>query len=214
MQTAKDDLLKERNSLLRRGLLVEYLSLAWMSVEGLVAMSAGFLTGSLAMLAFGGDSFIELISSYAVLTYLRKTLRNPTGSRRELATQRVEHVTALLLVALIPMIALGGAYSYLYGVEPESSLAGIAVAVGAVVIMPVLWVQKRRIGREANCVPLSIDAAESATCFFMSTALLSGLLINYFLNLPWIDYVATTIILAFVGKEAAESLREVTRKAD
>ena len=111
------------------------------------------------------------------------------------------------------MITVGGVYSYLSGIEAESSLAGIAVALGAVVIMPILWVQKRRIGGEANCLPLSIDAVESATCFFMSVALLGGLLVNYFLDLPWIDYFATAIILAFVMKEAAESHREVMEKA-
>ena len=185
-----------------------------MTVESLVAVSAGFLAGSLALLAFGGDSFIELISSYAVLTYLKRTLKNPKASRSELGTEGVEQVTVLLLISLIPMIIVGGVYSYLSGIEAESSLAGIAVALGAVVIMPILWVQKRRIGGEANCLPLSIDAVESATCFFMSVALLGGLLVNYFLDLPWIDYFATAIILAFVMKEAAESHREVMKEAD
>lgn len=185
-----------------------------MTVETLVAVSAGFLAGSLALLAFGGDSFIELISSYAVLTYLKRTLKNPKAGRSELGTVRVERITALLLVSLIPMIAVGGVYSYLSGVEPESSLAGITVGVGAAVIMPILWAEKRRIGREANCLPLSIDAVESATCFFMSVVLLGGLLINYFLDLPWIDYAATAIILAFVAKEATESLGEIMRKAN
>lgn len=80
--------------------------------------------------------------------------------------------------------------------------------------MPILWAEKKRIGKDANCLPLSIDAVESATCFFMSLALLGGLLVNYFLDLPWIDYVATAIILAFVAREAAESLREVMGKTD
>lgn len=200
-------------TLLRRGLWVEYVSLAWMLVESLVAIGAGLIAGSLALLAFGGDSFIELISSYAVADYIRKLLRNPTASRGELGAEQVERLTALLLISLIPMIALGGVYSYLSRIEPESSLAGIAVAAGAVVIMPILWFEKRRIGKEADCLPLSIDAVESATCFFMSVALLSGLLVNYILNLPWIDYVATAIILAFVVKEASESIREVMKRA-
>ena len=205
-------MLIERSKLLRRGLLVEYVSVAWITVESIVAVSAGFLAGSLALLAFGGDSFIELISSYAVLTYLKRTLKTPKASRSELGTEKIERITSFLLISLIPIIAVGGVYSYFSRIEPESSLAGIAIGVGAVVIMPILWVQKRRIGREANCLPLSIDAAESATCFFMSLALLGGLLVNYFLDLPWIDYFATAIILAFVMKEAAESHREVMEK--
>ncbi len=185
-----------------------------MLIESLVAMGGGLIAGSLALLAFGGDSFVELISSYAVAVYLRKLIRTPDATPREVGSERVERFTSLLLVSLIPMIALGGAYSYLSRIEPESSLAGIALAIGAVVIMPILWFEKRRIGKEADCLPLSIDSIESATCFLMSVTLLGGLLVNYFLHLPWIDYVATAIILGFVAKEVAESFKKVTKAAD
>jgi divalent metal cation (Fe/Co/Zn/Cd) transporter len=179
-----------------------------MLVESLVAISGGLIAGSLALLAFGGDSLVELISSYTVAVYIRNLLRNPESTRREVSSVQVERFATLLLISLIPMIALGGVYSYVSRIVPESSLAGIAVASVAVVIMPILWFEKRRIGKKADCRPLSIDAIESATCFLMSVALLGGLLVNYFLHMPWIDYVATAIILAFVAKEAAESLRE------
>ena len=103
---------------------------------------------------------------------------------------------------------MGATYSYFVGIRPESSLLGIGVAVGAVLIMPVLWIQKRRIGRETNCVPLSVDAIESATCFLMSLALLGGLLLNYLFKIGWVDYLTTAIILGFVGKESLEAFRE------
>jgi len=74
--------------------------------------------------------------------------------------------------------------------------------------MPILWIQKRMIGRETNCVHLSIDAIESATCFLLALALLGGLLVNYLFRIGWIDYLATVIILAFVGKESLEAIRE------
>jgi len=180
-----------------------------MLVESLVAIIGGLIAGSLALLAFGGDSFIELISSYAVAVYIRTLLRNPETTRIEVGSERVERFTTLLLISLIPVIALVGVYSYVSRIEPQPSIAGIAVASGAVVIMPVLWYEKRRIGKYADCRPLSIDAIESATCFLMSVALLGGLLVNYFMHVPWIDYVATAIILAFVAKEGAESLKEM-----
>jgi divalent metal cation (Fe/Co/Zn/Cd) transporter len=93
--------------------------------------------------------------------------------------------------------------------RPEGSPLGVAIAIGAVAIMPYLWLEKRRIGRETKCLPLSIDAVESATCFFMSLALLAGLLAEYLLGLWWADYVATAVILAFVAREGAESYREL-----
>ena len=75
--------------------------------------------------------------------------------------------------------------------------------------MPVLWFEKKNIGLAADCLPLTIDAAESATCFWMSVALLSGLVINYIWKFQWTDYLATFVILMFVAREAAESIGKV-----
>ncbi len=180
-----------------------------MAVECAVAIYSGIGAWSLALLAFGGDSLVELISSFAVAQHLRNTLASPGDSSDHVEAKQAEWTTALLLLSLIPVIGLAMIYSFLSGIRPESSLLGIAVAIGAVVIMPVLWHEKKRIGTTANCLPLTIDAAESATCFWMATALLSGLVINYYWEVPWIDYAATFVILGFVAKEALESIREV-----
>ena len=111
---------EQPSELVRRGLMIEYLSLAWMAVETLVALSAGFWASSLALLAFGGDSIIELISSWTVLMYLRR--RKTTQPVDE---QKTEWITTLLLFLLVPTIALGLIYSYLTGVRAESSVLGI-----------------------------------------------------------------------------------------
>jgi divalent metal cation (Fe/Co/Zn/Cd) transporter len=180
-----------------------------MLVESLVAVGSGLLAGSLALLAFGEDSFIELLSSFVVLAYMRRLIRNPEAGRSELGAEGVERLSAILLFLLLPIIGFGEIYAYVLGHQPESSLSGIAIAVGAVVMMPILWFEKRRVGRDAKLLPLSIDALESATCFYMSLALLAGLLINYLFGVWWIDYIATVFILIFVGKEAMEAFSEV-----
>ena len=180
-----------------------------MSVEVVASIVAGIVIGkSLALLAFAGDSVIELISAYAVLQYM-KGLSKKTVLSKELDSERTEKIALALLILLVPTIAGGAIYSYFAGVKPEASLLGIAVAFGAAVIMPILWIQKKRIGREAKILPLSIDAAESATCFFMSIALLAGLVANYFFRVAWADYVATSIILLFVAFEIRESFEEM-----
>jgi len=189
---------------LNRAISIEYLSSLWMVVEVAGSIGVGVMSGSYALLAFGGDSVVELLSAYVVFGHLKGDV---TGSG-ELG-RRTALVTTLLLFALIPTIALGSVYSYLSGLKPEGSLLGIAVASGAVAIMPYFWLEKRRIGRETRCLPLSIDAVESATCFFMSLALLSGLLLEYLFGLWWADYVATAVILAFVAREGVESYREL-----
>ncbi|HVH16626.1 MAG TPA: cation transporter [Candidatus Angelobacter sp.] len=190
---------------LHRGLLLEYASIGWMSVEDVAAVLAGVLAGSLALLAFGGDSFIELLSAHAVANYLRRRERGKADSE---ILQKTERITGVLLVVLTPTIGLGAVYSYITGVRAETSIFGIIVAIGAVLMMPGLWLGKKRIGKETKCLPLSIDAVESATCFLMSIALLGGLLGVYLFGLWWVDYLATGIILAFVAKEAIEAFGE------
>lgn len=197
--------------LIHRGLMVEYFSLGWMVMESIVAILAGLNAGSLALLAFGGDSVIELLSSYAVLNHLSKLDRCVDTSDAD--TERTEKITLMLLISLIPVIALGAFYSIFSGIKPEASLLGITIAIGAVIIMPFLWYEKKKIGKTIRCIPLSIDAVESVTCFYMSVTLLAGLLLNYYLHIAWADYIATAIILAFVAKEALESWKEMLHHA-
>ena len=188
---------------IHQGVKLEYLGLGWMAIEVVGSIGIGLFSGSLALLAFGGDSLVEIVSGLAVTLHLRRDSPGSSG-----LGEGTERLTIFLLVALIPIIGGGAVYSYLAGIKPESSLLGIAVAVGAVIIMPVLWIQKRKIGRETNCASLSMDAVQSATCFLMAVALLGGLLTNYFFGIGWMDYVATGVILAFVAKESAGAFRE------
>jgi len=184
---------------------VEYLSSVWMMVEVIGSLAVGLTVGSFALLAFGGDSLIELISGIAVLQFLRK-------NRSEFESRRTELITSVLLFALIPMIGFGAVYSYFTGLRAEGSPIGIAIAIGAVIIMPYLWYEKKRIGKETRSLPLTIDALESITCLFMSIALLAGLLAVFLFGLWWIDYLATAVILAFVAKEALEAYHELQEK--
>ena len=120
------------DALLKRGLMIEYSSLAWMTVEAIGAIVAGIFSGSLALLAFGGDSIIELASSIAVLGHLKE---EKSGRGSENHAEKTEQATVILLFLLVPVIGLGTTYAYLTGVEPESSILGILIAAGAVVIM-------------------------------------------------------------------------------
>jgi len=176
-----------------------------MTIEVLGSIGVGLIAGSFALLAFGGDSLIELISGVTVLEGLR---RDSSRIGSAIDSKRTEQFTSLLF-ALIPVIGLGAVYSYLSDLKPEGSPLGIAIAVGAVIVMPYLYVQKKRIGRETRSLALSIDAIESVTCLFMATALLGGLLAEFFLGFWWADYLATGIILAFVAREAVESYHEL-----
>ncbi|HEV2119973.1 MAG TPA: cation transporter [Candidatus Bathyarchaeia archaeon] len=193
---------------IRNGIKIEYVSSIWMTIEVLGSVGFGLIAGSFALLAFGGDSLVELISGIAVLTGLR---RNSSSSSNTdgMRSKKTEQFTSGLLFALIPVIGLGAIYSYIKGLKPEGSPLGIAIAIGAVVVMPYLYLEKKKIGRETRSLPLSIDAIESVTCLFMAIALLGGLLAEYFLGLWWADYLATGVIIGFVARETVESYHEL-----
>ena len=178
-----------------------------MTVEALASIYSGLLAWSFALLAFGGDSFVELLSSFVVVVHMRAILRG--NSHNHVESGKAEWATALLLLSLLPVIGIGVGFSLLTGIRPESSLLGIAVAVGAVLIMPILWYQKKEIGAKTSCLPLTIDSAESSTCLLMSLALLIGLVVNYLFRVFWVDYLVTFVILIFVAREASEAIREV-----
>src|SRR6266571_5162682 len=141
-----------RHARIGKGIRIEYVSSAWMLVEVFGSIGFGVIAGSFALLAFGGDSLIELISGVAVLAGLRKdsSLSNTNGGY----SNKTERFTSLLLFALIPVIGLGAVFSYITGLKPEASPLGIAIAVGAVIVMPYLYIQKKRIGRETRSLPL------------------------------------------------------------
>ena len=197
----------EKLRLLHLGLLLEYFSLVWMTIECVVSIGAGLFSGSIALVAFGGDSFVELLSSCVVTGHLRRIVGGKSiGFERD---TRAEKAEAFLLFSLIPIIGLGAVYSYLSRIQAEASPLGIAVTLGAVVIMPLLWYEKAHIGHATDCLPLTMDAIESATCFLMSVALLTSLLINYIWKISWVDYVATIIILCFIARETLEAISEI-----
>src|SRR5204863_818233 len=107
-----------RHARIENGIRVEYLSSAWMLIEVFGSIGFGFIAGSFALLAFGGDSLIELISGIAVLGGLRRDSSRIGGV---IDSKRTEQFTSLLLFALIPVIGLGTVYSYVSGLKPEGS---------------------------------------------------------------------------------------------
>src|SRR2546430_13547424 len=137
-----------RHARIGNGIRVEYLSSAWMLVEVFGSIGFGVIAGSFALLAFGGDSLIELISGVAVLTGLRKgsSLSNPSGGH----SKRTEQFTSLLLFALIPVIGLGAASSYITGLKPEASPLGIAIAIGQSSGCPIFMFRRRGLGERTG----------------------------------------------------------------
>ena len=130
------------------GIRLEYLGSAWVTVEAVASIEFGLIAGSLALIAFGGDSVIELISGFVVLSHLRDDTSGPGEEGR-----RAEQLTSALLFALIPVIGLGAVYSYTAGLRPEASSFGILVALGAVVMCHICTRGRRGSARRRDVCP-------------------------------------------------------------
>lgn len=174
-----------------------------MTLEAGVAVTAGIVAGSVALLAFGIDSVIEFVSAFVVLRAFRAEQEGRAGSDRERRALRVIGVTFFLLAAYI--IADAG-YTLIAASQPESSAVGIAVTAAALVVMPTLAALKRRTGNALGSPMLLADAAESRFCAYLSATVLIGLLLNAAFGWWWADPVAALAVLPLVIKEGLEAL--------
>jgi len=197
------------DGLVRRGLALEICTLAWVTVEAIVAVAAGLAAGSVALVAFGIDSVIEFAAALVVLQTLRAEQTGRAG-RSEDRALRVIGVTFFLLAAYI--VADAG-YTLIVASKPESSVPGVAVTAAALVVMPVLSFLKRRTGSRLGSRMLLADAAESLFCAYLSATLLVGLVLNLAFGWWWADPLAALAVVPLVikeGREAFEDLNETT----
>ena len=171
---------------LRRALVIEYVTIAWVAVEAAAGLVSGTVAGSIALIGFGLDSVIELFAAAVVVGQLRGA-----SDQRERRALRLIAVTFFLLAAYVLAEA---ARHLLVRAEPEQSLLGIAITAAALVVMPLLAWGKRRIGQRIGSATLLADATESAYCAFLAAAALIGLLLNATLGWWWADPLAGIII--------------------
>ena len=178
---------EEMSRLRRRGFWLEYASMAWMTVEAAVAIVAGIIAASIALIGFGLDSVIEFFAAAVVVWQLRGT----ASEERETQALRLIGGTFFALAAYLTIESITDLVSQH---RPEQSTAGIAVTGAALVIMPLLALAKRRTGQQLGNQALIADAAESAFCAFTSAAALIGIGLNAWLGWWWADPAAALVI--------------------
>lgn len=180
---------------------VQTVTIALMSVEATVSLFSAAQAHSPALLAFGGDSAVELLSAIVVLWRFR------AGAAHDSAERLATRITGALLFALAALVALISALSLLGYGEPKPSVIGIAVMVVAAVIMPQLTREKRRLSAVTGSAALRADAAESALCAYLSVIALVGLVMNAIWHFRWADPVAALVVLPLVIWEGRETMR-------
>ena len=196
-----------RDLLLRRGVRLEWFTIGWNSVEAVVAIGAGLLAGSIALVGFGLDSVIETGAGVMVLWRLRREVAGAHDDQVERAER-----SALRFVG-ITFLALGGYVLYesarkLWSQEaPAESWVGIGLAICSLIVMPLLAFRKRAVARALGSRALAADAVETLVCSYLSLTLLLGLGLNALAGWWWADPIAALAMLPLIFKEGFEALR-------
>ena len=188
----------------RRGLLLAGLTIAWNAAEAIVAVSAGVAAGSIALVGFGFDSTIEVLSAGVVVWQFRGELRGGYDEDRERRALRAIGVTFFVLAAYVAVEA--GRDLFLVDTEPGESAVGIGLAASSLLVMPVLAWAKRRTAAQLGSPTLRADAAETLLCSWLSAALLVGLVLNAAAGWWWADPLAALAIAALATHEGLEAL--------
>jgi divalent metal cation (Fe/Co/Zn/Cd) transporter len=186
----------------RRARLLSWISLLWMGAEGAIAVTAGILAGSIALLSFGLDSAIEGVASLVIVWRF-------TGRRllSELAEGRAQKLVAIQFFLLAPYVAFEAIHKLVTAERPHTSWVGIALVTSSVIAMPFLGVAKRRLAVTLGSVATRGEGTQNLLCAYLAGAVLVGLLGNALFGFWWLDPVAALVVAGVAAKEGVESWR-------
>jgi len=183
-------------------------TVAWNVVEGVIALGAGVLASSVALIGFGVDSFIETASGAVVGWRFWRELRGPDAQDAERVERRAARIAGGLLLLLALYIAVDALRRLLgYGAPAEESRVGIALTAVSLLIMPVLGWAKLRTARALDSGALRADAYETVACAWLSLTTLAGLSLNALWGWHWADPAAALVLLPLIVREGLEGLR-------
>lgn len=180
-----------------RLILLQSVTLVWMLIECSVSLFSAVRAHSPALLAFGFDSFVELLSASLVVVAL--TPRFPR--------KRINRAAGTLLFVLAAIIGLTSILALAGKVQPEASPLGIAITVAALLVMPMLAWQKRKLARRTGNNALAADAVQSATCAYLALIALAGLILNAIFHIAWADSVAALAAVPILIVEGRRAMR-------
>lgn len=194
----------------RRGLALAALTITWNVIEAVVAIGAGLAAGSIALVGFGFDSMIEVMSSVVVVWQFRGEVRSGYDEGRERRALRLIAVSFFVLAFYVVVESIRDLV--FEDNEAGESTVGIVLAVASLLVMPALAAAKRRTADALGSPTLRADSRETLLCAWLSAALLGGLVLNAILGWSWADPIAGLAIAAFALKEGAEAWRGDDRR--
>jgi divalent metal cation (Fe/Co/Zn/Cd) transporter len=192
---------------LARALRLEYLTVGWNVIEGVVAVAAALAAGSVALLAFGIDSFVECASGAILVWRLRAEATAKTAAEIERLDRRAHQLVGWSLFALAAWVVFDAATALYARERPEASVVGIVLLVISIAAMHWLAKAKRRAAAALQSRALEADSFQTTACFWLSVIGLTGIALNGMLGLWWADPVAAFGIAVLLVKEGREGLR-------
>jgi divalent metal cation (Fe/Co/Zn/Cd) transporter len=194
----------DRRAVVHRGQWLTWATIAYNCLEGLAAIGAGLLAGSIALVGFGVDSFIEVSASFAAVWRLH---HDADVGRREASERTASRIIGISFLALALYIAIDATVSLLEGKAPDRSTLGIVIAAASLVVMPLLARAKRRVARELGSGALHAEARQTDICMYLSALLLVGLALNVLLGWWWADPVSALLMVPLIVREGRDTLR-------
>jgi len=188
-------------ALKRKGRSLEYFTIAWNALEGLIAIVAGAIAGSISLVGFGIDSLVEVTSGAALLWRMSSPAEDE--SRERLSLQ----IVGACFLVLAAYIAYEAITSLVRTSAPDRSVVGIVLACVSLVVMPLLSRAKHKIATGLNSSALHADAKQTEFCTYLSAILLVGSLLNAFLGWWWADPAAALVMVPIIAREGVEGLQ-------
>ena len=201
------NIMTDTDRLYKKGLFLEYITVAYNVLEAIASIVFGSIAGSVALVAFGLDSIIESLSGLILIWRLRQHGKI-TAEAEERIEKRARKLVAATFFILGSYILYESVEKLATGEMPDPSMPGIVIAILSIIIMPVLTWQKYKTGRKINSRALMADARETLACAFISVALLLGLGANYLFGFWQADPIVGLIIVIFLFREGWEAWRE------
>lgn len=197
-----DGLIDSRLSAARRARILSWASLAYMTVEGGVAIAAGVVAGSVALVGFGLDSAIEGFASAVIIWRF-------TGHRihSDAAERRAQQLVAVQFFLIAPYVAFESAQALITGERPGASPVGIALAATSLVVMPYLGIAKQRLAERLGSAATKGEGRQNMLCAYLSAALLVGLSANALFGAWWLDPAVGLLIAVVAVQEGREAWR-------
>lgn len=189
----------------QKALYLEYFTVGWNVLEGIIAIMAGVLAGSIALVSFGLDSYIEVASAAVLIWRLRKYGEE---SAEETAEKRAILLVGVTFLALALYVTYESITKLIFQEPPAESFVGILLALVSLIVMPVLAWQKRKIAAEIGSRALAADALETLACSYLSLTLLLGLGLNAAWGWWWADPLAALAMVFFLVREGWEAIQE------